>query len=392
MRSVAEGRLPNTSNAFSEHIDRCLGCRACEQVCPAGVEYGILLEASREELLNAQPKNDLQNRLLRIVLKHIWLSKTRLNLFFAATRLFRNLRLPQLLLKTGVARLISRRAEFALTLLDRSRSNRVETETPKFNDGAPVEVVSLFTGCVGEGLFSRVNRATRRVLQANSIAVDIPEHQVCCGALHAHAGDLDGARQLARINIKAFGPDGPVVTNAGGCGAMLVSYAHLLAHDEEYCDAAKDFSERVRDVSQELELRQIRMGDQPTGERVTYDTSCHLLYGQHAGEASLKMVQDLPGVNFVTLEGAERCCGGAGIYNLLQPEMSARVLNEKLSRIKDTGAEVLATGNPGCQMQIAAGACLAGMRLKVCHPIELLDESYARAGFYDQDHVSTDTR
>jgi len=383
MRSVAEGRLPNTSPAFSEHIDRCLGCRACEQVCPAGVEYGVLLESSRQELLTAQPKGDLQNKLLRFVLKHIWLSPGRLRAMFAAARLFRDLRLAALLVKSGISGLLSRQAEFGLTLLESSRSSRQEpTGAPPVNVGSS-ETVALFRGCVGEGLFSRVNRATRRVLEANSVSVKVPDSQVCCGALHAHAGDLEGARELARKNIQAFTGDDRVITNAGGCGAMLVSYSHLLAEDEMYRDAAHRFSERVKDVSQELQQRQLRIGSAPTDERVTYDTSCHLQYGQHAGDSSQKVVQQLPGIDFVTLPGSERCCGGAGIYNLMQPEMSRRVLKEKLSCIKDTGAELLATGNPGCQMQIAAGACLEGMKLQVCHPIELLDESYARAGFYD---------
>jgi glycolate oxidase iron-sulfur subunit len=386
MRSVAEGRLPNTSTAFSEHIDRCLGCRACEQVCPAGVEYGVLLEASRQELLAAQPKANLQNRLLRFVLRHVWLSPARLRIMFAGARLFRDLRLTRLLLKTGMARLVSRQAEFGLILLDSSRSSRPEPADTRLQNGKPSEVMSLFRGCVGEGLFGRVNRATRRVLEANSVSINSPENQVCCGALHAHAGDLEGARILARQNIKAFAGDGVIITNAGGCGAMLVSYAHLLSEDEDYRDTAQEFSERVKDVSQELQRRQIRTGTPATNERVTYDTSCHLLYGQHAGESSQKMVQQIPGLDFVALQGTERCCGGAGIYNLMQPEMSSRVLREKLDCIKDTGAELLATGNPGCQMQIAAGACLEGMKLKVCHPIELLDESYARAGFYNQEN------
>jgi len=383
MRSVAEGRLANTSTAFSQHIDRCLGCRACEQVCPAGVEYGVLLESSRHELLTAQPKDDLQNKILRFVLKHIWLSPSRLRGMFAAARLFRDLRLARFLVRTGIAGLVSPKAEFGLSLLDSSRSNRQEPTASSQADGVARETVSLFCGCVGEGLFGRVNRATKRILEANSISVRVPESQVCCGALHAHAGDLEGARNLARQNIRAFENDETVVTNAGGCGAMLVSYSHLLEKDEGYRDAARRFSERVKDVSQQLQDLPIRAGSPATAERVTYDTSCHLLYGQHAGDSSQKVVQEIPGIDFVPLAGTERCCGGAGIYNLMQPEMSARVLQEKLNCIKDTGAAVLATGNPGCQMQIAAGACLEGMNLKVCHPIELLDESYARAGFYN---------
>ena len=165
---------------------------------------------------------------------------------------------------------------------------------------------------------------------------------------------------------------------------MLTSYSHLLAGDETFGGPARVFSKRVRDVSQQLETIAPFAGSSVGEDIVTYDASCHLLYGQHSAEASLKMLRTIPNLNFVGLEGVERCCGGAGIYNLMQPEMSGQVLREKLDRIRDSKAEVLATGNPGCQMHIGAGACLGGMRLQVCHPVELLDESYERAGFYGE--------
>src|SRR5262245_36920354 len=249
MRSVAEGRLPNTSSAFRQHIDRCLGCRACEQVCPAGVEYGQLLEASREELLNAQPKQNGTHKLLRFALRHLWPSPFRLRLFFGAARVFRDLGLARLLLKSNLPRLVSRRAEFALALLDSSRASLPAKNAGPEKTGRRGAPVMLFQGCVGEGLFARVNRATERVLEANGFAVTVPPRQVCCGALHAHAGDLTGARALARQNIAAFSEsDGaPVITNAGGCGAMLASYGHLLATEAD-ADQAHRFSARVSDV------------------------------------------------------------------------------------------------------------------------------------------------
>lgn len=385
MRAVAEGRLENTSDAFRTHIDRCLGCRACEQVCPAGVEYGQLLEHSREELLQAQPKQDLTSRALRFVLRHVWLSPARLRLFFGVTRVFRDVGFARLLLNS---RLFSGRAAVALALLESSRPifdsrKRKEKTYSAVQSDHRTENVSLFTGCVGEGLFERVNRATERVLRANGFEVDAPKEQVCCGALHAHAGDLEGARELAKRNIAAFKSGAPIITNAGGCGAMLATYGHLLENEPDVSEAAADFSRRVRDVSQQLQTCEPRSVPTQTGEtRVTYDTSCHLLYGQHAGDASQQMVRTAVGPNFVPLEGTEQCCGAAGIYNLLQPEMSGRVLQEKLDHVRETNASILATGNPGCQMQIGAGAQLAGMKLQVCHPIELLDEAYAAAGIY----------
>jgi glycolate oxidase iron-sulfur subunit len=379
MRAVAEGRLEKTSNAFATHIDRCLGCRACEQVCPAGVEYGQLLEASREVLLEAQPKSDLANRLLRFVLRHVWLSRWRLRVFFGAARLFRDMGVARLLLRS---KLLPSRAEFGLGLVESSKEvSRAKAQRRKGRRKG--EAVLLFKGCVGEGLFARVNRATERVLEANGFEIEMPVEQGCCGALHAHAGDLEGARELARKNIAAFDSEAPIITNAGGCGAMLTTYAHLFANDPDLAERARKFSARVRDVSQQLTTTEMRTAPSPVGQSVTYDTSCHLMYGQHSGEASERMLRSVTGKNFVALNGSERCCGAAGVYNLLQPEMSQRVLAEKLGHIRDTGAGILATGNPGCQMHIGAGACLAGMKLKVCHPIEIVDQAYEAAGFYD---------
>jgi glycolate oxidase iron-sulfur subunit len=366
MRAVDEGRLRLSSRAFERHIDRCLGCRACESVCPAGVEYGELLEFNREKLY-PQHQLSFSYKALRFALNHVWPYPARLKLFFASSRFLRATRIPTLLRRSGIARLFSPRFEFAMALLESSSpSLNGKRTTPTIGDAAVP--AALFTGCVGEGLFGHVNRATERVLQRSGYALDRPNDQVCCGALHAHAGDLDGARRLADKNIKAFANvDGPIVTNAGGCGAMLMSYGHLLQTQE-----AISFASRIRDVSQLLNGgSDTRPSQQST---VTYDASCHLMYGQRAADSSLTMLREAVGSNFVSLPGAERCCGGAGVYNLLEPELSRRVLEQKLSCIRASGAKTLATGNPGCQMQIGAGAKLAGMDLRVCHPIELLDE------------------
>ena len=393
MRAVAEGRLTSDSPAFERHIDRCLGCRACEQVCPAGVEYGQLLEAARGELFQSGPKRGFSYGLLRLVLKHVWLQPARLKFAFALSRLFRDSGIARALRKSGIAKLFSKRLQFGLALLESSspntRAGSNETRRIEGTLANPTNNTMLFTGCVGEGLFARVNRATTRVLKANGFVVQTPPDQGCCGALHAHAGDLEGARTLARRNIAAFAVNEtnqsvPIVTNAGGCGAMLASYAHLLAGDDLFAEEARSFSARVRDVSQQLETVEIGKTPGTSGQLVTYDASCHLLYGQHAGDAPLKLMDAVVDLDFVRLEGADRCCGGAGIYNLLESDLSSRVLEEKLAAIQKTGAKILATGNPGCQMQIGAGALLAGMDLKTCHPVELLDEAYARAGMYEK--------
>jgi glycolate oxidase iron-sulfur subunit len=392
MRAVKEGRLAVESATFETHIDRCLGCRACEAACPAGVEYGLLLEAARAEITRAQTKPTGVYRLLYFVLRHVWLKPKRLSAAFAFARIIRDSGLARLLLRTRIARGISPQFEFGLMLLEGSRVGTGSgSDRPKDAVRMPASrrqdlsapIVLLFKGCVTEGLFKRVNEATRRVLEANGCATQAPETQVCCGALHAHAGDLEGARTLARQNIDALqSDDRPIVTNAGGCGAMLASYAHLLADDSTYADRARLFSARVRDVGQQLEAVGFRNGASIDGERTTYDASCHLLSGQRAANASLGMLWAIPGLNFALLKDSEVCCGGAGVYNLLEPELSAQVLAEKVKNIEQSGAAILATGNPGCQMQIAAGARLAGLNLRVCHPVELLDDSYRRAGFY----------
>ncbi|HMF55866.1 MAG TPA: heterodisulfide reductase-related iron-sulfur binding cluster, partial [Pyrinomonadaceae bacterium] len=393
MRAVEEGRLDRTSETFERHLNRCLGCRACEAACPAGVQYGQLLEAGRAELARAGERSGWTSRMLRLVLRHIWLHPKRLRIAFSLARILRDAALARLLLKSRIPHLISRRAEFALALLESSSSATSAKREISGEAGEPVRQSApevrrskalLFTGCVTEGLFAHVNGATRRVLEANGCDARALVEQVCCGALHAHAGDMEGARNLARRNIEAFDDDeeAAIVTNAGGCGAMLVSYDHIFANDSEYSERARKFSSRVRDIGQQLESTGIRAGASVEEKLTTYDTSCHLLYGQHAGDASLKMLLSVPGLQFVPLTGSEVCCGGAGVYNLLEAEMSGRVLDEKLRHVEETKAELIATGNPGCHMQIGAGLLLRGEKTRICHPVEILDESYRRAGFY----------
>jgi glycolate dehydrogenase iron-sulfur subunit len=397
MRAVKENRLAVDSLAFETHIDRCLGCRACESACPAGVEYGQLLEAARSEIARAQTKPTGVYRLFYIVLKHVWSRPGRLRAAFTLGRLMRDSGIARLLLRTGFAGGISKKFEFGLALLvgsgvstgsgsDRApRTNAIPENRTQDASTPPAGIpVVLFKGCVSEGLFKRVNDATTRVLKVNGCDAQSPDAQVCCGALHAHAGDLEGARKLARQNIDAFnGNDAPLITNAGGCGAMLASYSHLLADDDAYAQRAKEFSARIRDIGQQLESIGFRNGVYSGSQRTTYDASCHLLHGQHASASSMKMLWAVPDLNFAPLTDSDVCCGGAGVYNLLEPELSEQILADKIRNIEQSGATVVATGNPGCHMQIAAGAKLAGLNLRVCHPVELLDESYQRAGFYE---------
>ncbi len=406
MRAVAEGRLDIESPTLARHIDLCLGCRACETACPAGVRYGHLLESTRESILEHGAKGpvDLQKTLLGLSLRHLFPRPRLLAAALALLRLFRNSPVPGLLLGSGLLRRISAKADFALSLLASTNPLRLPEQEPaaipaipasmantdnKTGSGSPVAV---FTGCVMEGLFTATNRATERVLTVNGHqSVGIPT-QVCCGALHAHSGDLTTARQLARQNIDAFEPflttphdaahPPTIVINAAGCGALLKEYGELLHDDPAYAARARRFSQQVQDVTEVLVRKDIRPGA-PVNERVTFDAPCHLYHAQRVQTAPQRVLASIPGLEYQPLEGMADCCGGAGIYNLSEPEMSAGILHEKIEKVKATGAGILATANPGCQMQLGAGVRLHGVDCQVTHLVDLLDESYRRAGYYE---------
>jgi len=399
MRSVAEGRLDVAAPAFARHIDLCLGCRACETACPAGVNYGHLLESARETINEhgAKKGGSFQKLTLRLALRHIFPYPERLARVFALTRLLRDNKLVRLAYQRGLVRKVSKKADFALSLL--------MTTVPAFAGGGPnaervppveetakaLRPVAVFTGCVMEGLFKHANDATRRVLAVNRCQNIEVAKQVCCGALHAHSGDLETARRLARQNIDAFerflaaghDPANPptIIINAAGCGALLKEYGALLKDDARYAARAHVFSQRVKDVTEYLVRREIRHGAE-VNETVTLDAPCHLYHAQRVTAAPLSVLAAVPGLQYKPLEGMQDCCGGAGIYNLSEPEMSEAILSDKIAKVKATGAKLLATANPGCHMQLGAGARMFQADCQVVHVVELLDDSYRKAGFY----------
>ncbi len=372
MRSVYDGTLPPTSESVETHIERCLGCRACETACPSGVPYGFLLEATRATLAE-------HKRLPRI-------ARVILSTFERPTLLAFAMFGGRVLRATGVARLLSRlpgRVGFSMAMLASTRRSprrgASDADSERANTGDRGRVAPL-TGCVMEGLFADTNRATDRALAVNGYAVIAAPGQGCCGALHAHAGDAEGARRLARLNIAAFEQAGVdyICVNAAGCGAAMKEYAQLLADDPAWRERADRFASKVRDVSELLAVA----GPRPGGTvhmKVAYDAPCHLLHAQRIANPPLAVLRAVPGVELVPLVESEMCCGSAGIYNLVEPETSDLVLQRKLKNIEAAGADVIATGNPGCMMQIGAGLLRAGSKVTVVHPIELLDESYAAA-------------
>jgi len=382
MRAVAEGRLSVRQPAVRRHIDLCLGCRACETVCPSGVLYGRLLEATRAEMARQAKPMGSGAWLLRFALRYLFVSPRRLHLLFAPARWLRRRALTRWMAERQV---LPRRWERALVLLLATAPvdgrRRARQDAPWDRRGevpCPSRTVAFFAGCVGRELFDHTNRATRRVLEAHGCLVTDPPGQVCCGALHAHAGEIETARHLARKNISLFEATGsdPIIVNVAGCGAMMKEYGHLLADDPNFRARAQAFAGRVRDITEYLVEIGFRPGPQPISATVTYDAPCHLHHAQKVTHAPVELLRQLPGVRFVPLPEAEMCCGSAGIYNLVHPEWADAILQRKLEHIRRTGAEILVTGNAGCLMHIAGGMRRAGMSTRVMHPIELIAQTY----------------
>ncbi len=377
MRGVVEGKL-GLGETFISHIDLCLGCRGCETVCPSGVPYGHLLEAARAEVAREKSaRGSSSEALLRFVLNRVFTRPWLLRTGLALARWFRDSGLARAAFR---ANLVRGRVRFATALLlaSRSRLGTSRRKPPANRSDDAATRVALLRGCVMEGLFRETNRATERVLARNDCELIQANGQMCCGALHAHAGQLDVARQLARMNIAAFLESGAdrIIVNAAGCGAAMKEYAGLLADDPPFADRAREFSSKVRDVSEFLIESGIRRPAGRIERLVAYDAPCHLIHAQRITQAPVDVLRAIPGVTLVPLRGFESCCGGAGIYNLQHPQLSADILSDKIASIKESGADTVASANPGCIMQIGAGLLLDGIAVDVVHPIELLDSAY----------------
>ena len=370
MRALERGELDATDNALAYHLDRCLGCRGCEPVCPSGVRYGQGLEAARARITTTRGVP----LLARLALWALTTSGVSEVVYWAA-RLLRSTGIPRLLAGWG-------RFGFAMGMLAATKPDRRRRYGAVTGGTAPYRPIPprtslLFRGCVQQGLFSHVHDATIRTLAVNGYAVREVTGQGCCGALHAHAGLLDEARALARTNVAAFGDgDEPIVVNSAGCGALMKEYGHLLGDI-----AAERFSRRVRDVTELLAPAPVPGA--PLDLHVAYDPPCHLLHAQGIAVPPLQLFAAIPLLELVQVPGAAECCGSAGLFTLLEPEMSRAVLAPKIARLREAAPQVVATGNPGCLMQLGAGLAAARIRAQVRHPVELLDESYRAAGRYE---------
>ena len=362
MRAAAEGRA-SLSESFARHMDLCLGCRACETACPSGVAFGSLLEATRAQLRAARPAS--RRRSLERAIFALFPYPDRLGMALAALRLYQRTGLRSLVRRTGLLALVSSLAGMEALLPDVPRAMTIPELTRA--RGRRRGRVGLLTGCVQRHLFPSVHRDTVTLLALAGYDVLVPRNQGCCGALDLHAGRVEPYRERAQMLTVAFPDDLDfVVTNAAGCGATMREYGHTWPASA----AAQRLAGRTRDVTEVLADAELPLG--VLAVTVTYHDACHLAHGQRVRTQPRALLARIPGLSLVELQDSDLCCGSAGVYNLLEPEMADRLLAMKLERIVATGARVVAAGNPGCVLQIAKGARRRRLDLEVRHPVELL--------------------
>ncbi|RLT40186.1 MAG: 4Fe-4S dicluster domain-containing protein [Chloroflexi bacterium] len=382
---VLDGRIAATDRVLG-HLDLCLQCRACETACPSSVPYGRIMEDARAAILaNAPAAQPPGWRARALLLREVLARPSRLRVALALGRLYTRsgaqslVRGPRGASLRGLLPPALARLESSAPVLDRAPFRATGT-LARATNGAGTRV-ALLLGCVQGEIYPQVHEATVRVLQHAGCEVVAPEGQGCCGALHSHAGDADTARALARRNIAAFERAGveAVIVNAAGCGAAMKEYGRLLRHDARWAERAERFSEGVRDVLEFVAERDFT-GDLGRVERtVTLQDACHLAHAQRIREAPRTILRAIPGLQLVEMRTPDRCCGSAGLYSAVQPEMSGTILDAKMADITATGAATVCTANPGCTMQIEAGVRRTGIDVEVRHVIEILDEAI-RAG------------
>jgi glycolate oxidase iron-sulfur subunit len=378
MALVDAGRL-ELGETFVTHIDRCLNCRACETACPSGVEYGNLLELARAQI-EQKYKRPLMSRLLRdVVYRRLLPYPRRIAMAARALKIYQRSGLAALARGTGILRLLGLHEREQL--LPKIDSDFFFSELGKTfpAKGERRARVAFFAGCIAQVTFSELNRATIRVLQGNGCEVVVPGTQVCCGALAAHAGVRDVARGLARKNMDVFlaGEFDAIITNAAGCGSTLKEYQHLFAKDDPLHAPAENFAAKMRDISEFLADLGLVAPLRPLSLRVTYQDSCHLCHGQKIREAPRKLIRSVPGVELVEMQQSEQCCGSAGVYNVTETQAALDLLALKMDYARQTKAQAIVTANPGCILQMRAGAAIHGTGQEVLHVVELLDRAAA---------------
>jgi glycolate oxidase iron-sulfur subunit len=381
MRAIADGEFEATK-VFGEEMYFCLGCLACMSACPAGVNYAELFEHARAEAEASGVLRTPKRTLIRaFAIRWLFMDLRRLQLVGAALRLYQQLGLQTLLRHSGLLKFLPHRLQELEAMMPEIQphfsSEVIAPLTPA--KGQKRYRVAMLTGCAQDLIFSDINRDTVEVLARNGCDVMTPPEQPCCGSLHAHNGEWELAQRLAREQIELFPPSeyDAIITNAGGCGSHLKHYRKLLADDPLYRERAALWDQKVKDVHEWLvdigvETPQANL----PGQRVTYHESCHLCHGQRITSQPRQLLRAIPNLILVELPESSWCCGSAGIYNLIQPEMANQLLARKLKHIRATGVRVVATGNPGCLLQLINGARQEDYSLRVIHPITLLAEAY----------------
>jgi glycolate oxidase iron-sulfur subunit len=373
MRAVQEGRLALGETAVT-HIDRCLGCRACEAVCPSGVQYGNLLEHTRDHVERNVSRGTWQNLLRRVVIEKIFPNRALMKLALLPARLAK---------WTGAERILPRFAREALSLIphDLAAGNLPEFSPASRSGDQRTGRVGFIRGCVMDVMFGPTNANSVRLLNVAGYDVVIPKSQGCCGALHAHNGNLEAARAAARVNIAAFEKLelDAIIINAAGCGSTLKEYGHLLADDSAFAERAKNFSAKVKDITEFLAANlawlQSSIANRQSAVRVTYHDACHLAHAQRITKPPRDLVKAVAGKTFIELPEANVCCGSAGTYNLTEPEMAARLQRRKIENIIRTNADIVVTSNPGCLLQIRAGLRRTDSSARAIHIVDYLTES-----------------
>lgn len=368
MRAVQDGRLPLGDTAV-RHIDLCLGCRACEAVCPSGVQYGDLLEHTRDHIESHYQRSTFQTFLRRVAIEKVFPFPWRMKLALLPAKIIRALHLEGLLPKF---------AREALSLIPADASAEPLPEVSPATTASSTGKTGFISGCVMSVLFGKTNAASVRLLNRAGYEVVTPKDQGCCGALYAHSGQLELARDCARHNIEVFEKHNlsSIVINAAGCGSTLKEYGALLRDDPKYAERARQFSAKVKDLTEVLASNNIERPTSNTELRTTYHDACHLAHPQHITKQPRQLVRALVGNNFVELPESDVCCGSAGSYNLTEPEMAERLQKRKIDNILKTGAKVVVTTNPGCLLQIRAGLKKAGAHdVEAFHIADFLDRA-----------------
>ena len=380
MKAVNEERIGMTDSVI-RHWDLCIQCRACEVACPSGVPYGSLIEATMAQVERRRKPGALARFAENVSLNHVLPHQGRLKLLMSAAKAYQRSGAQSLVRKSGVLR------RLAPSLADMEASMPRVSSTYFSAKGQTVEAegeararAAILSGCVMPLVNGPEMDAVVRVLARNGCEVVAPERQVCCGAIHSHVGYLDAARKMARRNIDVFsevGVDAVVVASAG-CGSRMKEYAHLLRDDPQYSEKARRFSDMVKDIHEFLVDLPFVPPRAALDCRVTYQDSCHLANAQRITSAPRRILDSIPGIEFVELPNAGRCCGAGGTYTITEREFSLRVLNSKMDDFETTGADVLTTANPGCLMQLQYGIAERGLSAQVKYVTDLLDEAYRR--------------